>query len=102
MPSGGHLIIDRTEALTVIDVNTGKFVGKNSLEETVYENNLEAAEEIARQIKIRDLSGLIVVDFIDMMNFHNKKMVERKMREMAVSWASSLGHSSSNTFEAAP
>ena len=51
LPSGGHLIIDRTEALTVIDVNTGKFVGKDSLEQTVYENNLEASEEIARQLR---------------------------------------------------
>jgi len=66
LPSGGHLIIDRTEALTVIDVNTGKFVGKNSLEETVYENNLEAAEEIARQLRLRDIGGIIVIDFIDM------------------------------------
>ena len=66
LPSGGHLIIDRTEALTVIDVNTGKFVGKNSLEETVYENNLEAAEEIARQLRLRVIGGIIVIDFIDM------------------------------------
>ena len=66
LPSGGHLIIDRTEALPVIDVNTGKFVGKNSLEETVYENNLEAAEEIARQLRLRDIGGIIVIDFIDM------------------------------------
>ena len=56
LPSGGHLIIDRTEALTVIDVNTGKFVGKNSLEETVYENNLEAAEEIARPVSYTHLT----------------------------------------------
>ena len=66
LPSGGHLIIDRTEALTVIDVNTGQFVGKDSLEQTVFENNLEAAEEIARQLRLRDLGGIIVIDFIDM------------------------------------
>ena len=66
LPSGGHLIIDRTEALTVIDVNTGKFVGKDSLEQTVFENNLEAAEEIARQLRLRDIGGIIVIDFIDM------------------------------------
>ena len=66
LPSGGHLIIDRTEALTVIDVNTGKFVGKDSLEQTVYENNLEASEEIARQLRLRDIGGIIVIDFIDM------------------------------------
>ena len=64
LPSGGHLIIDRTEALTVIDVNTGKFVGKDSLEQTVYENNLEASEEIARQLRLRDIGGIIVIDFI--------------------------------------
>ena len=66
LPSGGHLIIDRTEALTVIDMNTGKFVGKDSLEQTVFENNLEAAEEIARQLRLRDIGGIIVIDFIDM------------------------------------
>ena len=66
LPSGGSLIIERTEALTVIDVNTGKNVGKSSLEETVYRNNLEAAEEIARQLRLRDIGGIIVIDFIDM------------------------------------
>ncbi|WP_421119304.1 Rne/Rng family ribonuclease [Aquihabitans daechungensis] len=66
LPSGGSLIIERTEALTVIDVNTGKNVGKSSLEETVYRNNLEAAEEVARQLRLRDIGGIIVIDFIDM------------------------------------
>lgn len=74
LPSGGHLIIDPTEALTVIDVNTGKFVGKDSLEETVYENNLEAAEEIARQLRLRDIGGIIVIDFIDMESIKNNKV----------------------------
>ena len=66
LPSGGSLIIERTEALTVIDVNTGKNVGKSNLEETVYRNNLEAAEEVARQLRLRDIGGIIVIDFIDM------------------------------------
>jgi len=66
LPSGGSIIIERTEALTVIDVNTGKNVGTSNLEETVYRNNLEAAEEIARQLRLRDIGGIIVIDFIDM------------------------------------
>ena len=66
LPSGGSLIIERTEALTVIDVNTGKNVGTSNLEETVFRNNLEAAEEVARQLRLRDIGGIIVIDFIDM------------------------------------
>ena len=66
LPSGGSLIIERTEALTVIDVNTGKNVGKSNLEETVFRNNLEAADEVARQLRLRDIGGIIVIDFIDM------------------------------------
>jgi ribonuclease E len=66
LPSGGSIIIERTEALTVIDVNTGKNIGSTSLEETVFRNNLEAADEIARQLRLRDIGGIIVVDFIDM------------------------------------
>ena len=84
LPSGGHLIIDRTEALTVIDVNTGKFVGKNSLEETVYENNLEAAEEIARQLRLRDIGGIIVIDFIDMESTKKQQsLLSRFKQELA-------------------
>ena len=66
LPSGGSLIIQHTEALTVIDVNTGKNVGSSSLEETVFRNNLEAAVEIAKQLRLRDIGGIIVIDFIDM------------------------------------
>jgi ribonuclease E len=66
LPSGGSLIVEHTEALTVIDVNTGKNVGTSSLEETVFHNNLEAAEEIAKQLRLRDIGGIIVIDFIDM------------------------------------
>ena len=81
LPSGGHIVIDRTEALTVIDVNTGRFVGHSSLEETVLANNLEAAEEIAHQLRLRDIGGIIVIDFIDMENHKNRETVLRKLRE---------------------
>lgn len=81
LPSGGHLVIDRTEALTVIDVNTGRFVGSSSLEETVLQNNLEAAEEIGRQLRLRDIGGIIVIDFIDMEIEGNQQKVLRKLRE---------------------
>ncbi len=81
LPSGGSLIIEHTEALTVIDVNTGKNVGKSSLEETVFVNNLEAAEEIARQLRLRDIGGIIVIDFIDMEVKANRAAVGKTFRE---------------------
>jgi ribonuclease E len=81
LPSGGHLVIDRTEALTVIDVNTGRFVGSSNLEDTVLQNNLEAAEEIGRQLRLRDIGGIIVIDFIDMEIEVNQQMVLRRLRE---------------------
>ena len=81
LPSGGHLVIDRTEALTVIDVNTGRFVGSSSLEDTVLQNNLEAAEEIGRQLRLRDIGGIIVIDFIDMEIAENQRAVLRRLRE---------------------
>jgi ribonuclease E len=81
LPSGGSLIIERTEALTVIDVNTGKNVGKSNLEETVFKNNLEAAEEIARQLRLRDIGGIIVIDFIDMEIKANRDEVMRVFRD---------------------
>ena len=80
LPSGGSLIIERTEALTVIDVNTGKNVGKSNLEETVFRNNLEAAEEIARQLRLRDIGGIIVIDFIDMEIRDNRDKVAAALR----------------------
>ncbi|MFO1537920.1 MAG: Rne/Rng family ribonuclease [Actinomycetota bacterium] len=80
LPSGGSLIIERTEALTVIDVNTGKNVGRSNLEETVYRNNLEAAEEVARQLRLRDIGGIIVIDFIDMEIKGNREEVMRAFR----------------------
>ena len=81
LPSGGSLIIEHTEALTVIDVNTGKNVGKSSLEETVFRNNLEAAVEIARQLRLRDIGGIIVIDFVDMEIRDNRDEVIRAFRE---------------------
>ena len=81
LPSGGSLIIEHTEALTVIDVNTGKNVGSSSLEETVYRNNLEAAEEIARQLRLRNVGGIIVIDFIDMEVRANRDEVVRAFRD---------------------
>ena len=80
LPSGGHLVIDRTEALTAVDVNTGKFVGKENLEDTVLHNNLEAAEEIARQLRLRDIGGIIVIDFIDMETKKNREDVLSRLR----------------------
>ena len=81
LPSGGHIVIEPTEALTVIDVNTGKFVGRSNLEETVLQNNLESAEEIARQLRLRDIGGIIVIDFIDMESEKNRRAVLRKLQE---------------------
>ncbi len=81
LPSGGSLIIEHTEALTVIDVNTGKNVGKSNLEDTVFENNLEAAQEIARQLRLRDVGGIIVIDFVDMEIKKNRAEVVRVFRE---------------------
>jgi len=81
LSSGGYLVINPTEALVSIDVNSGKSIKQRNVESTALDTNLEAAEEISRQVKIRDLSGLIIIDFIDMMSFNNKKLVERKLKE---------------------
>ena len=81
LESGGYIVINPTEALVSIDVNSGQSIKEVNIEKTALKTNLEAAEEISRQIKIRDLSGLIVIDFIDMLNFHNRKLVEKKLRE---------------------
>lgn len=81
LPSGGSLIIEHTEALSVIDVNTGKNVGKSSLEETVFRNNLEAADEIAKQLRLRDIGGIIVIDFIDMEVRSHRDEVMRVFQE---------------------
>src|SRR6056300_986210 len=81
LKSGGYLIINPTEALVAIDINSGKATKERNIEKTALATNLEAAEEIARQAKLRDLAGLIVIDFIDMENFSNRRLVERKMKE---------------------
>ncbi|WP_018335420.1 Rne/Rng family ribonuclease [Actinomycetospora chiangmaiensis] len=82
LPSGGTLVIDRTEAMTVVDVNTGKFTGSGgNLEETVTRNNLEAAEEVVRQLRLRDIGGMIVIDFIDMVLESNRDLVLRRLTE---------------------
>jgi len=80
LPSGGHIVIDRTEAMTVIDVNTGKFVGKKTLEETVFRTNKEAAVEVARQLRLRDIGGIIVIDFIDMEELENRDEIIKTFR----------------------
>jgi len=81
LKSGGYLVINPTEALVAIDINSGQSIKASNIEKTALNTNLESAEEIAKQIKIRDLSGLIVIDFIDMVNFFNRKLVEKKLRE---------------------
>ena len=81
LKSGGYLVINPTEALVAIDINSGQSTKQINIEKTALNTNVEAAEEIAKQIKLRDLSGLIVIDFIDMMNFYNRRIVEKKMRE---------------------
>ncbi|MGZ5350359.1 MAG: Rne/Rng family ribonuclease [Actinomycetota bacterium] len=97
LPSGGYLIIERTEAMTIVDVNTGKSVGKTNLEETVVNTNLEAAQEVARQLRLRDIGGIIVVDFIDMLLEKNKSQVEDTMKE-----AMALDKTRSQVFEIGP
>ena len=79
--SGGYIVINPTEALVSIDVNSGQSIKESNIEKTALKTNIEAAEEISRQIKIRDLSGLIVIDFIDMNNFYNRRIIERKLRD---------------------
>ena len=81
LESGGYIVINPTEALISIDINSGQSTKEINIEKTALKTNLEAADEISRQIKIRDLSGLIVIDFIDMINFYNRKMVEKRLRD---------------------
>ena len=79
--SGGYLVVNPTEALVSIDINSGSSIKQKNVESTALDTNLEAADEIARQIKIRDLSGLIIIDFIDMLSYGNRKLVERRLKE---------------------
>ncbi len=81
LKSGGYIVINPTEALVSIDINSGSSIKGKNVESTALDTNIEAAEEIARQIKIRDLSGLIIIDFIDMLSFGNRRVVERKLKE---------------------
>lgn len=81
LKSGGYIVIDRTEALTVIDVNTGKFIGRDNLEDTVVKTNIEAAAEIAKQLRLRDIGGIIIIDFIDMHENQNQKLVMDALRQ---------------------
>ena len=78
---GGFITIDRTEALTAIDVNTGKYTGKKNLEETIYKVNQEATVEIARQLRLRDIGGIIIIDYIDMHKDENKELIEKLLKE---------------------
>ncbi len=78
---GGYIIIDKTEALTVVDVNTGKFVGDNSLEETVLKTNIEATKEIAKQLRLRDIGGIVIIDFIDMNDGEHQQMVLDSLKQ---------------------
>ena len=97
LPSGGYLFIERTEAMTIVDVNTGKSVGKTNLEETVVNTNLEAAKETARQLRLRDIGGIIVIDFIDMLLEKNKTQVEDTMKD-----ALAVDKTRSQVFEIGP
>ncbi len=79
LKSGGHIVIDQTEAMTTIDVNTGAFVGRSNQEETIFKTNLEAATSLARQLRLRNLGGIIIIDFIDMNNAEHKRQVTRTL-----------------------
>jgi ribonuclease G len=79
LKSGGYLVIDQTEAMTTVDVNTGAFVGRRNLEETLFKTNLEAAQAIARQLRLRNLGGIIIIDFIDMVETEHQRQVMRAL-----------------------
>ena len=81
LKSGGHLVIDQTEAMTTVDVNTGRFVGHRNFDETVFKTNLEAAQTIARQLRLRNLGGIIIIDFIDMGSETHKRQVLRALEK---------------------
>ena len=81
LKSGGYLVIDQTEAMTTVDVNTGSFVGQRNLEETVYRTNLEAAQSVARQLRLRNLGGIIIIDFIDMVDPEHRRQVLRTLEK---------------------
>jgi ribonuclease G len=97
LKSGGHLIVDQTEAMTTIDVNTGGFLGHRNLEETVYKTNLEAAQAAARQLRLRNLGGIIIIDFIDMTDDEHKRQVLRTLEK-----ALSRDHAKTTVYEMSP
>ncbi|TWI04944.1 RNAse G [Luteimonas cucumeris] len=84
LKSGGYLVIDQTEAMTTVDVNTGSFLGQRNLEETVYRTNLEAAQAVARQLRLRNLGGIIIIDFIDMVDVEHRRQVLRTLEKSLV------------------
>ena len=84
LKSGGYLVIDQTEAMTTVDVNTGSFLGQRNLEETVYRTNLEAAQAVARQLRLRNLGGIIIIDFIDMFDAEHRRQVLRTLEKSLV------------------
>ena len=84
LKSGGYLVIDQTEAMTTVDVNTGSFLGQRNLEETVYRTNLEAAQAVARQLRLRNLGGIIIIDFIDMTDPEHRRQVLRTLEKSLV------------------
>jgi len=96
--SGGYILIDRTEALVAIDVNTGRNVGKSNLEDTILKTNLEAAAEITRQLRLRDIGGLIVIDFIDMRHLENRKKVEHAMDKLMAADPTATSHTGLSKF----
>ena len=97
LKSGGYLVIDQTEAMTTIDVNTGGFIGSRNLEETVYRTNLEAAQSAARQLRLRNLGGIIIIDFIDMQDAEHKRQVLRTLEK-----AMSRDHAKSTVYDFSP
>ena len=97
LKSGGYLVIDQTEAMTTVDVNTGSFLGQRNLEETVYRTNLEAAQSVARQLRLRNLGGIIIIDFIDMLDAEHKRQVHRQLEK-----ALAHDHAKTTVYEFSP
>lgn len=97
LKSGGHLVIDQTEAMTTVDVNTGSFLGQRNLEETVYRTNLEAAQAVARQLRLRNLGGIIIIDFIDMDDVEHRRQVLRTLEK-----ALSRDHARTTVYDFSP
>jgi ribonuclease G len=97
LKSGGYLVIDQTEAMTTVDVNTGAFLGHRNLEDTVFRTNLEAAQAVARQLRLRNLGGIIIIDFIDMQDLEHRRQVLRQLEKSMAS-----DHAKSTVYEFSP